>query len=91
MAKLWGGRFSGATDPVMEAFNASIGFDRKLFEVDIQGSQAYARAIERQGIITGAESKEIQDGLGRVLEEVGGRRGVAACATDGHPADVCNL
>ena len=70
MAKLWGGRFSGKTDPVMDAFNASIGFDRKLFEADIRGSQAYARATERQGILTPEESKAIQQGLDQIADEV---------------------
>ena len=38
----WGGRFAEAPDALMERFNASIGFDRKLLEVDIAGSIAYA-------------------------------------------------
>ncbi len=40
--KLWGGRFTGATDPLMEQFNASIAFDNRLWQVDMQGSKAYA-------------------------------------------------
>ena len=35
-AKLWGGRFTGATDPIMEAFNASIGYDKRMWKADIQ-------------------------------------------------------
>jgi argininosuccinate lyase len=38
--KLWGGRFTGKTDPLMEEFNASIRFDQRLWAADIQGSQA---------------------------------------------------
>lgn len=34
--KLWGGRFTGATDPVMEAFNASIGYDKRMWKADIE-------------------------------------------------------
>ncbi|XP_064612579.1 argininosuccinate lyase-like [Liolophura sinensis] len=67
--KLWGGRFTGATDPIMEGFNASIGFDKRLWAADIQGSQAYARAIEKAGLITGEESTAIIEGLNKVHEE----------------------
>ena len=41
--KLWGGRFTGPTDPLMEAFDASIGFDRRLWRADIAGSGRPAR------------------------------------------------
>ena len=57
--KLWGGRFTGATDPLMEQFNASILFDRRLWQADIRGSQAYARALARAGILTHVEAAEI--------------------------------
>jgi len=70
MAKLWGGRFSGETDPVMAAFNASIGFDCQLYEADIRGSQAYARASAKLGILSAEEAQAIHDGLERVLGEV---------------------
>ena len=49
--KLWGGRFSDALDPLMEEFNASIGFDWRLWQADIRGSQAYARALARAGLL----------------------------------------
>jgi argininosuccinate lyase len=52
MSKLWGGRYSGVTDELMWAFNASIGFDKRLAQVDIQGSIAYAVALGRVGILT---------------------------------------
>ncbi|CAG8670472.1 7335_t:CDS:2 [Dentiscutata heterogama] len=68
-AKLWGGRFTGATDPLMDAFNASIHFDKRLFEADILGSQAYAKALAKRGIITSNECELIVDGLKKVLEE----------------------
>lgn len=67
--KLWGGRFTGKTDPLMEAFNASISFDKRLWKADIDGSQAYARAIAGAGIITTQEAEEIIVGLGRVADE----------------------
>ncbi|CAG8670065.1 3150_t:CDS:2 [Cetraspora pellucida] len=68
-AKLWGGRFTGATDPLMDAFNASIHFDKRLFEADILGSQAYAKALAKRGIITSNECDSLVDGLNKVLEE----------------------
>ena len=67
--KLWGGRFTGATDPQMEAFNASIHFDRVLWQVDIQGSQAYATALVHAGIITEDEAQAINTGLDQVAAE----------------------
>jgi len=69
MTKLWGGRFSGGVDALMERFNASFPFDRRLYREDIEGSLAYARAIERAGVLTAAESAAIQDGLRQVLAE----------------------
>lgn len=67
--KLWGGRFTGATDPLMEKFNASIGFDYRLWEADLQGSKAYAVALARAGIITDAEMEELGTGLDAVGKE----------------------
>ncbi len=67
--KLWGGRFSDALDPLMEEFNASIGFDRRLWQVDIRGSQAYAHALARAGLLTEDEAAQIAAGLERVADE----------------------
>ncbi len=67
--KLWGGRFSDALDPLMEEFNASIGFDRRLWQVDIRGSQAYAHALARAGLLTEDEAAQIAAGLERVVDE----------------------
>ncbi|MEZ4860487.1 MAG: argininosuccinate lyase [Caldilineaceae bacterium] len=68
-SKLWGGRFTGATDPLMEQFNASIGFDQRMWAVDIQGSQAYARALARAGLLTAEEAAQIVAGLDEVAGE----------------------
>lgn len=67
--KLWGGRFTGNTDPLMEAFNESLRFDRRLWAADIEGSQAYAHALARAHIITDAEAQQIVEGLAQVREE----------------------
>lgn len=68
--KLWGGRFSGSTDPIMEMLNSSIACDQRLSEVDIQGSMAYAKALEKAGILTKTELEKILSG--RILELGGG-------------------
>ncbi|NXB99752.1 ARLY2 lyase, partial [Orthonyx spaldingii] len=67
--KLWGGRFSGSTDPIMEMLNASISYDQRLSEVDIQGSKAYAKALEKAGILSKTELEKILSGLEKVSEE----------------------
>lgn len=67
--KLWGGRFTGENDPLMEAFNASISFDQRLWAADIAGSQAYARALGDAGLLTPEEVIEIVAGLDAVAAE----------------------
>ncbi len=65
----WGGRFQEGPDALMERFNASIGFDRRLLEVDIAGSKAYARALHQTDLLDAAELAEITVGLEAVLQE----------------------
>ncbi|WFD36189.1 argininosuccinate lyase [Malassezia cuniculi] len=67
--KLWGGRFTGATDPVMHRFNESLSYDKRMWAQDIRGSQAYARALIGCGILTEKEAEEIVAGLDRVGNE----------------------
>ncbi len=69
MAKLWGGRFSGETDELLERYNASIGFDHRLYHADITGSIAYARALGEIGILEADEVAQIVRGLQAVLRE----------------------
>lgn len=69
MPKLWGGRFSKATNAIMEAFNASIGFDWQLWEADIRGSIAYAHAIAASGLLTETERDQLVAGLDQVYRE----------------------
>ena len=59
MAQLWGGRFTKETDQLVYHFNASISFDRKLFEEDIEGSIAHAVMLEKQGILSEEEKNAI--------------------------------
>jgi len=72
--KLWDARFSGRPDGLMDRFNASIGFDRRLAEVDVAGSVVYARALERAGVLTGEEADQIVEGLRQIREEVANNR-----------------
>ena len=67
--KLWGGRFGKATDRLMETFNASIGFDHRLWAADIRGSIAYARALARAGLISPDEAACLIEGLQEVARE----------------------
>ncbi|MHB0875923.1 MAG: argininosuccinate lyase [Anaerolineae bacterium] len=67
--KLWGGRFEGGVDALMERFNASFPFDRRMYREDIEGSLAYSRALERAGVLTTPEGEAIRSGLGQVLGE----------------------
>ncbi len=67
--KLWGGRFSEATDQFVERFTASVGFDARLYHHDIRGSIAHARMLAQCGVITDAERDQIVAGLGTVLAE----------------------
>jgi argininosuccinate lyase len=69
MKKLWGGRFQVQTDEQMEQLNASIGFDRRLYEADIRGSQAYARALANAGVLSEQECEQIVAGLAQILGE----------------------
>lgn len=57
MAKLWGGRFTGATDPLMHAFNQSLSYDKRMYRADIIGSQAYAKGLVQAGVLTEDERK----------------------------------
>eukprot|EP00937_MAST-01D_sp_MAST-1D-sp2_P003263 g3263.t1 len=67
--KLWGGRFSGATDPLMEKYNQSLGFDQCMWKVDLRGSRAYANALARAGIISDGERDTLRAGLRAVEAE----------------------
>jgi argininosuccinate lyase len=57
--KLWGGRFEGNPSEVFERFSNSLDFDRRLLDVDVRGSQAFARSLARAEILTEAESAAI--------------------------------
>ncbi len=70
MAQLWGGRFTKETDELVYRFNASITFDKKLFEQDIEGSIAHVVMLEKQGILTCEEKDAIVKGLTGIRKDV---------------------
>ncbi len=68
--KLWAGRFNQPTDAFVEAFTASVEFDQRLADYDIQGSIAHATMLARQGILTETERDSIIGGLERIRERI---------------------
>lgn len=66
---LWGGRFSSPTDEGMRRFGDSISFDHRMYEADIQGSIAYARALSRADLISAEECEHLVSGLEQVRTE----------------------
>ena len=68
--QMWGGRFGAGPDAIMEAINASIGFDKRLAGQDIEGSRAHAAMLAATGIISEADAEAIRAGLLAVLAEI---------------------
>ena len=68
--KLWGGRFEGGTDALVEAYTESISFDRRLYREDIAGSIAHARMLAAQGILSAADAEAIVTGLETIRDEI---------------------
>jgi argininosuccinate lyase len=66
---LWGGRFESVTDELMRRFNDSIGFDRRMYAADIEGSIAYAGALARASLISEEERAALVEGLEQVRVE----------------------
>jgi len=67
---MWGGRFAAGPDAIMQAINASIGFDQRLFAQDIRGSRAHAAMLAATGILTNKDAEAIGEGLLTVLSEI---------------------
>jgi argininosuccinate lyase len=67
---MWGGRFAEGPDAIMQAINASIGFDRRLAPQDIHGSRAHAAMLAATGIISDSDAEAIGKGLLTVLSEI---------------------
>jgi argininosuccinate lyase len=67
---MWGGRFAAGPDAIMEAINASIGFDQRLARQDIEGSRAHAAMLAATGILSTKDADAIREGLLTVLSEI---------------------
>ena len=70
--KLWGGRFETGPSEVFERFSESLSFDRRLIDCDVRGSQAFAQALERVGILTAEERGKIVEAFEAIRREAAG-------------------
>ena len=70
MASLWCGRFEKEMDEIVKVFNASIGFDQRMYNEDIDGSIAHVTMLAAQGIVTKEESGKIIAGLETIREKI---------------------
>jgi argininosuccinate lyase len=67
---MWRGRFQGQTAPTVQRFTESISFDWRLYNFDIQGSIAHAAALEKAGLLTPEERRQIETGLKDIEKEI---------------------
>ncbi|KAG7662933.1 ARG4 [[Candida] subhashii] len=67
--KLWGGRFTGATDPLMDLYNASLPYDKIMYSADIQGTKVYTEGLTKLGLLTPSELEKIHTGLDQIHTE----------------------
>ena len=68
--KLWGGRFEKSTDEMINAFQASIDFDKRMYREDIEGSIAHAKMLANQKIISADDCQKIVEGLKKILQKI---------------------
>ena len=68
--KLWGGRFTKETNQLVHNFNASLSFDQKFFEEDIEGSIAHVTMLAKQGILSEDEKAAIISGLQGICDDI---------------------
>jgi argininosuccinate lyase len=68
--KLWGGRFKEGESKLMEDFNSSLSFDKRLYKEDIIGSKAHVKMLSKCGIVTEAEGELILVGLDSILVKI---------------------
>ena len=68
--KAWSGRFSEPVDELVKRYTASVGFDQRLAQFDIQGSLAHARMLQRVGVLSAQDLADIERGMAQILAEV---------------------
>ncbi len=69
-SKTWSGRFNEPVSQLVQRYTASVNFDKRLAEYDIQGSLAHAQMLSSIGVISSADLTAIEQGLGQILEEI---------------------
>ena len=69
---MWGGRFEGGPDAILQAINASVSFDARLAPQDVEGSRAHAAMLAATGIVEGSDAQAIREGLLTVISEIEG-------------------
>ena len=69
-SKLWGGRFTEATDEFVEQFNASVGFDKRLFKQDILASRAHAQMLAHIGVLNDKDCDLLLEALDKIEAEI---------------------
>ena len=67
--RLWGGRFNKSTDKLVQMFNSSLSFDKRLYQEDITASCSWAKGLEKVGVLTKSEIETILSGLEKVRIE----------------------
>ncbi|EGW29899.1 argininosuccinate lyase [Spathaspora passalidarum NRRL Y-27907] len=67
--KLWGGRFTGATDPLMDLYNASLPYDKIMYDADLTGTKVYTAGLQKLGLLTQEELTAIHEGLEVIRKE----------------------
>lgn len=68
-SKLWGGRFTGATDPLMDLYNASLPYDQIMYDADLTGTKVYTEGLNKLELITDDELSKIHEGLEVIRKE----------------------
>ncbi|MDR2991630.1 MAG: argininosuccinate lyase, partial [Burkholderiaceae bacterium] len=69
-SEAWSALFSEPMSELVQRYTASVGFDRRLWRADIQGSLAHAEMLAAQGIISAQELAGIQRGLAQIAQEI---------------------
>ena len=72
--KTWSGRFGEPVDELVQRYTASVEFDQRLGEFDIQGSLAHARMLQRVGVLSAQDLAHIERGMKQILDEIRGGR-----------------
>lgn len=68
-ARLWGGRFTGASDPLMDLYNASLPYDKRMYDADLTGTKVYTEGLHKLNLITADELAKIHEGLEVIRSE----------------------